>query len=129
MELASLRPNRPSRALSDRIGVQLASRAGGTVVSWGWVGAAMGLAAAVAVVVFPLQKSVATTTAFRPVAAKDVLYAAKDEGYVQLVDGTPAHRLREYHLDTITWKNPSTNASLSWSVPRDEIRVIPASFQ
>jgi hypothetical protein len=74
-------------------------------------------------------KSISTSAKFKPVAAQDVLYAARDEGYVRLGDGTPAHRLRESYVDTITWENPSSHASLRWSVPRDEIRVIPASFQ
>ena len=41
-------------------------------------------------------------------------------------DGTPARRVRARYLDTYTWRNPATNASLKWSVPRDEIRVLPA---
>jgi hypothetical protein len=31
-------------------------------------------------------------------------------------------------VDTYTWKNPRTNASIKWTVPRDEIRVIPATY-
>ena len=37
-------------------------------------------------------------------------------------------RLRYRYLDTYTWKDPRSNASLKWSVPRDEIRVLPASL-
>jgi hypothetical protein len=65
----------------------------------------------------------------KPVAAENVLVSASDEGLVMLSDGTPARRERLHYVDTITWKNPRTNASLQWSVPREEIRVVPVSFQ
>lgn len=65
---------------------------------------------------------------YQPVAATNVLYDLKDEGRV-IVDGdTPARRLRYRYVDTYTWKNPRNNALLKWSVPRDEIRVLPASL-
>jgi hypothetical protein len=66
---------------------------------------------------------------FKPVESEKLLVDARDEGYVTLADGTPAHRVRQSYVDTITWKNPQTNASLKWSVPREEVRVVPVSFQ
>jgi hypothetical protein len=65
----------------------------------------------------------------KPVAAQNVLYAADDEGLVTLDDGTPARRERLHFVDTITWRNPRTNASLQWSVPREEVRIVPVNFQ
>ncbi|MSU49893.1 MAG: hypothetical protein EXS37_12550 [Opitutus sp.] len=65
----------------------------------------------------------------KPVAAENLLISASDEGLVTLNDGTTARRERLQFVDTITWKNPRTNASLTWSVPREEIRVVPISFQ
>ena len=65
---------------------------------------------------------------YQPVAAANVLYDLKDEGQVYVDGDTPARRLRYRYLDTYTWKNPRGNASLKWSVPRDEIRVLPASM-
>ena len=65
---------------------------------------------------------------YQPVEATNVLYDLKDEGRVYVDGDTPARRLRYRYLDTYTWKNPRTNASLKWSVPRDEIRVLPASL-
>lgn len=65
----------------------------------------------------------------KPVAAQNVLYAAADEGLVTLDDGTPARRERLHFVDTITWRNPRTNASLTWSVPREEVRLVPVNFQ
>jgi hypothetical protein len=65
---------------------------------------------------------------YRPVAASNVLYDLKDEGPVNVVGDAPARRLRYRYLDTYTWKNPRSNASIKWSVPRDEIRVLPVSM-
>ena len=76
--------------------------------------------------------SIAATTAaadlYEPVSAENVLYDSRDEGLITLEDGTAAHRVFQRYLDTYTWRNPATKASLKWSVPRDEVRVIPASF-
>lgn len=66
---------------------------------------------------------------YKPVRADNVLYNTREEGAVTLADGTPARRVRSQYVDTITWKNPRTNASLQWSIPRDEVRVVPVSFQ
>ncbi len=66
---------------------------------------------------------------FKPVASENVLYAVRDEGLVTLDDGTAARRERLNYVDTITWKNPRTNASVKWTVPREEIRVVPVKFQ
>ena len=66
---------------------------------------------------------------FKPIAAENVLYAVSDEGFVTLDDGTAARRERLSYVDTITWKNPCTNASVRWTVPREEIRVVPVKFQ
>ena len=70
----------------------------------------------------------ATTTdpdLYKPVSAENVLYDSRDEGLVTLDDGTAAHRVFQRYLDTYTWRNPRTNASLRWTVPRDEVRIVP----
>jgi hypothetical protein len=66
---------------------------------------------------------------FKPIEAIDLLCAKSDEGAVTLEDGTLARRTSESHLDTIFWRDPGSGASLYWTVPRDEIRVIPVNFQ
>ena len=71
----------------------------------------------------------ANEAVFKPVAAENVLYAVSDEGLVTLDDGTSARRERLSYVDTITWKNPRTNASVRWTVPREEVRVVPVKFQ
>ena len=65
---------------------------------------------------------------YHPVGAASVLYDMKEDGPVTSPNSAPARRLRYRYVDTYTWKNPATNASLKWSVPRDEVRVIPASL-
>jgi hypothetical protein len=65
----------------------------------------------------------------KPVAAEKLLVAAQDEGLVTLQDGTPARRARLRYVDTITWRNSRTNASLTWTVPREEVRIVPVVFQ
>ena len=65
---------------------------------------------------------------YQPVAAANVLYAVKDEGAVEIDGGAAARQVRARYVDTYTWENPRRNASLKWTVPRDEIRVLPASY-
>lgn len=90
--------------------------------------AAESLAAAKADVTPVTQRAVAAP-AFKPVAAQNILVSSRDDGDVTLADGTRARRIRQSYVDTITWKNPRTQASLTWSVPREEVRVIPVSYE
>jgi hypothetical protein len=118
--------------------------------SWKWLGwRAAGLAATVALVAtaalltwprrpVPVGDSsprqlaanapVKSADRYRPVAATNVLYDLKDEGLVKAEDNSDARRVRYRYLDTYTWKNPKSNASLKWSVPRDEIRLVSATL-
>lgn len=119
---------------------------------WKWVGWQLAVAASVALIVsvgvwkWPRADAtvsaantvVAATSpassidtprdAYKPVKADNVLYAVADEGLVLLDDNRPARLVRARYVDTYTWHNPATNASLKWSVPRDEVRMIPTSF-
>jgi hypothetical protein len=72
------------------------------------------------------QRDLPGSKSAQEIAATNVLYDLKDEGTVLVNGDTPARRVRYRYVDTYTWKNPRTNASLKWSVPRDEIRVLPA---
>lgn len=65
---------------------------------------------------------------YHPVGAASVLYDLKEDGVDTPTNSAPVHRVRYRYVDTYTWKNPTTKASLKWSVPRDEVRVIPASL-
>jgi hypothetical protein len=70
----------------------------------------------------------ATENVYRPVKAANVLYDVQDEGAVMLENDIAARKVRARYVDTYTFKNPATNASLRLSVPRDEVRILPASF-
>jgi anti-sigma-K factor RskA len=151
-ELKSLRPAAPTPRLVARIERELAPAARRrqpfdfaqgrpAPLLWFWA-AALPAAAALAIVVGSVmrrdlassrdatQPALADDRAvLKPITAENVLYSATDEGLVTLDDGTRARRERLNYVDTITFKNPRTNASLKWSVPREEIRVVPVSFQ
>ena len=140
-ELQRLRPAPPERALRERVGRALAAPAAAPpIASLRWVWFAVLPAAAAALLVFlqfarrpvevaPSRGAVAADAPLKPVAAENVLVSARDEGLVTLEDGTPARRERLQFVDTITWKNPRTNSSLRWSVPREEVRIVPVVFQ
>jgi hypothetical protein len=142
-ELKRLRPAAPAPALAARIGRDLAARPaqdGLAPMHRLWAVALPAAAAAVALLLqfvppeaergaAPVSAFVAPDTALKPVAAENLLVAARDEGLVTLADGTTARRERLQFVDTIVWKNPSTRASLTWTVPREEVRVVPVVFQ
>jgi uroporphyrinogen-III synthase len=65
---------------------------------------------------------------YQPVQASSVLYDLKEDGTAYLPDQTEGRQVRYRYVDTYTWKNPATNASLRWSVPRDEVRLVRASL-
>ena len=149
-ELADSGPARPAPAAAPRY------RSATTLSSWKWLSWQSAAAAAVVFVVtlglwrqpapavpdapatevaaaaprapVPVEQPV-LADAYRPVKAANLLYDLQDEGLVLLEDNTPARRVRARYVDTYTWKNPATNASLKWSVPRDEVRMVPARFQ
>lgn len=148
VELQNLRPADPSRALLARIErdlVPVTPAKPGFSWRWLWIGA-LPLAATCAVVwlqfyrppVVPLGNAAQNpltdvaaddSALLKPVAAENVLVAARDEGLVTLADGTPARRERLEFIETITWRNPRTQASLTWTVPREEVRVVPVLLQ
>ena len=141
-ELSELRPVVPSAALLRRIEADLdrpASRPTLAPIVRLW-GVAVPAAAAVAMVFTHFSpdtdsalkqggRIAPSAAALKPIAAENVLVSARDEGLITLDDGTPARRARLQFVDTITWKNPRTNASLTWSVPREEVRIVPVRFQ
>lgn len=83
---------------------------------------------AVAPTVKPVRSDTTPGNRYEPVQATTVLYDLKEDGTAVLADRTEGRQVRYRYVDTYTWKNPTTNASLRWSVPRDEVRVIRASL-
>ena len=142
-ELKRLRPVAPTPQFHARIRSELCRARAPVTVRWAaWTLAAAAIAVALilrhhgpsrAPGLVPAHVAIATAPSthaeFQPVAARNVLIAARDDGLVTLTDGTPARRYREVYVDSITWKDPRTRASLTWTLPRQEIRVQPISYQ
>ena len=139
-ELKWLRPTVPSRRLWVRLERDLALRR--RTGAWLWL--ALPAAAALAVTIGlrhsslfaarPVQPPAPTdyaaeAPAFRPVAAEDLLVGAREAGRLTLEDGTPAREMAASYIDTITWEDSQNHASVRWSVPREEVRVVPVSYQ
>ncbi len=117
--------------------------------SWKWAGWSLAGAATAAALLLALQANrepavanpatpaprVATAVPaapqanrYEPVKATSVLYELKEDGAATLPDRTEGRQVRYRYVDTYTWRNPATNASLRWSVPRDEVRLVRASL-
>jgi hypothetical protein len=153
-ELKRLRPRAPSPSLLARIERELAPvssprplRAGFWGNIWWPMAAALLMMSGIVTVllvrvrrdapsmaigqVSPVVGSVASNPpvvpAFKPVRVSNVFYASRVEGLVTLADGTPARRVRDQYVDTYTWRNPRTHAFVQWTVPREELRVVPVS--
>lgn len=150
-ELKTLQPRRAAPRWLDEVNRELAEElpaparpryaSATNLHSWKWPGwRAAGLVAALALVALAgfvgIRRSppavtppaLAVAPAYQPVTATNVLYDLKDEGVVPIDRDTAARQVRARYVDTYTWKNPRNNASLKWTVPRDEIRVVPASY-
>lgn len=143
-ELKSLRPVAPSRELEARIAADLNPKP--RALWWTWLTLPVAAAAAVALMLYPrpspkdspaapalaenaTRAGPAERPVFKPVSAENVLLRSQDEGLVTLADGSAARRVRQSYIDTIVWKDPTGRASLRWSVPRQEERVVPVVFQ
>jgi hypothetical protein len=72
--------------------------------------------------------AVASANHYEPVRATSVLYDLHEGVATTLPDRTEGREVRYRYVDTYTWKNPATNASLRWSVPRDEVRLVRANL-
>ena len=74
------------------------------------------------------KPAVVPVNRYEPIKASSVLYDMKEDGAATLPDQTEGRQVRYRYVDTYTWKNPTTKASLRWSVPRDEVRLVRASL-
>lgn len=64
-------------------------------------------------------------TALRPVDAQQTLQSARTEGWVTLDDGTQAQRLRLRFVETVQWSDG--DRTLTWTLPREELRILPVA--
>ncbi len=66
----------------------------------------------------------ASTDALRPVRAARTLVESRPEAILELPDGSPVERVRDYFVDTIEWQDAAGEAQLRWEVPREAVRFV-----
>jgi hypothetical protein len=116
-----------------------------------WLSLGLGLAAAVALVLFariqldrpakkaptlaaitpsPAFSTVDSTTQFVPAGLTQVVYHTRDEGlYFPNNSEQPMRRVRSHSRETLRWRNPTTGASLRISYPSEEVSLVPVTGQ
>jgi hypothetical protein len=60
----------------------------------------------------------------RPVRAERTLLGSQVDGIIELADGSPVQRVRDYFVDTIVWRDPSGQSELTWQVPQEAVRFV-----
>ena len=131
-ELQRLTLRTPSRRLEDRIAAELACASAPPrqapsplFPTWKWAAILTPLATAAAFAIVFLHRP---ADELQPVSVANVLYDTEDEGVVTMEDGQPAQRVRLRYIDTIIWANSRGGTSLQWSQPRDEIQLLPLTY-
>lgn len=125
-------PARLTRRIAESVAAEDGSGRRRRALLWGAF--ALGTAAAAAILIVshgrtPRSLAAPPGSLFKPVSAEAVITSARDAGEVILGDGTRARQIDESVVDTITWKDPSTNATLTWSVPREQVQLVPISYE
>lgn len=142
----TLRPELLTRLAADSPDAQTASKSAAIV----WLWPVLGAAAAVAFAGVVLKSWDATGTQaldrphemaagpvdpqtgparLTPVSATNVFYGGDVERTVQVADDLKAQQVRLHYVDTITWRDPRRNASIQWTVPREEVLLVPVQAQ
>lgn len=144
-ELRNLRPKAPSRKLRARMEAELGGPRS-TLSRWRrihWLVIPAGFAALAFALIISVHKAPETVsapqipalvagtpapvTSFKPVSFEKLILESRTEGKLELPDGTVVRRVRELSEDTYVWRNPKTKARLEWTVPSEEIRIVPVS--
>lgn len=60
----------------------------------------------------------------RPVRAARTLIESRPEAIIELPDGSPVERVRDYYVDTIEWRDANGDAQLRWELPREAVRFV-----
>jgi len=60
----------------------------------------------------------------RPVRAARTLIDSRPEAIIELPDGSPVERVRDYFVDTIEWRDANGDAQLRWELPRESVRFV-----
>ncbi|MDB4474311.1 hypothetical protein N9023_04835 [Opitutaceae bacterium] len=152
-ELQQLTPAQPSAGLMDRLQAELGDTSAETAPfgrrrsayhsatnwnSWKW--ANWTVAAGLAIVMtlaswwappntLPTHRIAKVNTEnpadlLRPVRAARMLVESRPEGVIELPDGSPVERVRDYYIDTIEWRDGAGDAQLRWELPRESVRFV-----
>lgn len=122
-ELSRLRPREPSEFIEARVEAALENRRKPGFALMRGVAAA-GFAAAVAwLVAFSPGMAEPRGAALEPVVAEETLQSAQDEGLMTLDDGSLAQRMRLRYVETVSWSGGGR--TLTWTAPREELRIMP----
>ena len=62
--------------------------------------------------------------ALQPVRAARTLVDSRTEALLELPDGSPVQRVRDYYVDTMEWRDPNDGALLRWELPREAVRFV-----
>jgi hypothetical protein len=129
-ELRNLTLRAPSPALEQRVAAELAPVPArrNAPAAFGFWKPTLILTPLATAAAFTLLLLKVTPDELRPVSIANTLYDTEDEGIVTLDNGQPAQRLRLRYIDTITWANSRGGASLQWSQSRDEIQLLPLTY-
>lgn len=61
---------------------------------------------------------------YRPVSAERIVLGSRVDAVVQLADGSAAERVRDYFIDSVTWRASTGEAELQVNVPREAVRFV-----
>lgn len=152
-ELLQLQPTPPSAQLSERLAQSLNGESGPTPsrsgrryttttswTSWKWANWAVAAALVALMTVATLTTQQVTEASLtpliadvspvnaaellRPVRAGRILVESRAEGVLELSDGSPVERFRDYFVDTIEWQDAAGRSQLRWEVPRESVRFV-----
>jgi hypothetical protein len=59
-----------------------------------------------------------------PVRAARTLVDTRQEALLELPDGSPVQRVRDYYVDTIEWQDDAGEAHLRWELPSEADRYV-----
>lgn len=64
------------------------------------------------------------TPVLHPVRAARTLVDSRQEALIELPDGSPVQRVRDYYVDTIEWQDDAGEAHLRWELPSEAVRYV-----
>lgn len=106
-------------------------------LGWAFGGAAVALIATISLYPLPADQPVAQVPAaieveedfFEPSESSRQLLAAEESDVIYTEEEEPTRVVRYNSMERYVWANPSTGAQVEVEVPREDIVLLPVSFQ